>query len=116
MAKLNCWEFKKCGREPGGARVAELGECIAALDDSTEGINGGRNGGRVCWAVSGTLCGGKTQGTFARKIANCLLDCAFFRSVMQDEKKGFELYPCRRPVKALHLDPRSVLPIEKNAP
>jgi len=27
--KLNCWEFKKCGRQPGGPKVAELGVCPA---------------------------------------------------------------------------------------
>ncbi len=100
MAKLNCWEFAKCGREAGGARAAELGVCAAALDAATEGINGGKCGGRVCWAVTGTLCGGKPQGTFARKFANCLLDCAFFKTVMRDEKKALELYPRRQPVNA----------------
>jgi len=24
---LNCWEFKKCGREPGGEKASELGIC-----------------------------------------------------------------------------------------
>lgn len=60
------------------------------------GVNGGKHGGRICWAVTGTLCGGKVQGTFARKIGNCLLDCAFFKSVMQDEKKNLEFYPSKR--------------------
>lgn len=100
MAKLNCWESKQCGREPGGARVDELGVCAAALEETTDGVNGGSKAGRVCWAVTGTLCGGKTQGTFARKFANCLLDCAFFKTVMRDEKKALELYPRRQPVNA----------------
>lgn len=30
LAKLNCWEFKKCGREQGGILSAELGVCHAA--------------------------------------------------------------------------------------
>ncbi len=93
MAKLNCWEFKKCGREPGGAKVAQLGVCAAAAETRTDGVNGGKNGGRICWAVTGTLCGGKVQGTFARKIANCLMDCAFFRATMKEERKNLELYP-----------------------
>jgi hypothetical protein len=74
-------------------KVAELGVCAASIEQRAEGINGGRNGGRVCWAVTGTLCGGKVQGTFARKLANCLLDCAFFKSVLKDEKKNLDLYP-----------------------
>ncbi len=93
MEKVNCWEFKKCGREPGGAKVAELGVCMAAVEVRTDGINGGKNGGRICWAVTGTLCGGKVQGTFARKFANCLLDCNFFKLLMKEERKNLELYP-----------------------
>jgi len=29
--KLYCWEFIKCGREPGGHRAAELGICPVAI-------------------------------------------------------------------------------------
>ena len=58
---LNCWEIKKCERQKGGKKVNELGECIA----SKEGM------GHSCWAVAGTLCGGKTQGTTAQKIGYC---------------------------------------------
>ncbi len=96
MAKTNCWEFKKCGRQPGGAKAHELGVCAASVDTATDGVNGGKHGGRICWAVTGTLCGGKVQGTFARKIGNCLLDCPFFKSVMVEEKKKLDLYPPKR--------------------
>ena len=84
MGKMNCWEYKKCGREPGGAKVAELGECPAAIQVKTDGLHGGVNGGRVCWAIGGTLCGGKVQGTFAAKSANCLA-CEFYREVQKQE-------------------------------
>ena len=30
--RLNCWEVKKCGREPGGKSVATLGVCPAASE------------------------------------------------------------------------------------
>jgi hypothetical protein len=30
MQLLNCWEIKKCGRQRGGKKVNELGECIAS--------------------------------------------------------------------------------------
>jgi hypothetical protein len=33
--KQNCWEYMKCGREPGGEKVAELGICRAAADELT---------------------------------------------------------------------------------
>lgn len=80
----NCWEFKKCGRQPGGDRVAELGLCPASTEAKADGLNGGRNGGRICWALTGTLCGGKVQGTFAQKLANCV-DCDFYRLVHAEQ-------------------------------
>lgn len=85
MEKQNCWEYKKCGREPGGSKVAELGECSAATEKRVDGIHGGMNGGRACWVISGTLCGGKVQGTFAGKLSNCLA-CEFYKTVQNDEK------------------------------
>lgn len=30
--KLNCWEFKKCGREPGGLKARERGACPATVN------------------------------------------------------------------------------------
>ncbi|SPE40555.1 conserved hypothetical protein [Candidatus Sulfopaludibacter sp. SbA3] len=81
---LNCWEFKKCGRQPGGDRVADLGVCLAASHAKAGGLNGGTRGGRICWAVSGTLCGGKAQGTFAQKLPTCLV-CEFYRLVRAEQ-------------------------------
>ncbi len=75
---VNCWEFKKCGREVGGAKAKELGVCPAYPDH-----------GRSCAAKAGTLCGGKIQGSFASKITNCMA-CEFFRSEHY-EKGNFAL-------------------------
>lgn len=68
--KMNCWEFMKCGREPGGASAEEFGVCPASIESRLNNIHihGGKNAGRACWAVSGTLCMGKAQGTFARMV------------------------------------------------
>jgi len=82
--KINCWEFKKCGRELRGKKVDDLGICIAAADFSFDGINSGICGGRICWAVAGTLCGDKTQGTFADKRDSCL-SCDFYKKVQEEE-------------------------------
>ncbi|MGA7878649.1 MAG: hypothetical protein WCA08_23515, partial [Desulfoferrobacter sp.] len=70
--QVNCWEYKQCGRQPGGKNVHELGVCPAATDASFDGINCGMNAGRICWAVAGTCCGGKIQGTFAEKRVSCI--------------------------------------------
>ncbi len=84
MKKQNCWEFKKCGREPGGEKVGELGVCPAATDVSCNGLNSGDNGGRICWAVTGTFCGGEVQGSFAQKQLSCMA-CDFFKKVKEEE-------------------------------
>jgi hypothetical protein len=83
--KMNCWEFKKCGRQPGGAKSKELGVCPATTTAELNGAHGGTNGGRACWVVAGSLCGGKIQGTYARKLANCWR-CEFMNQVKQEEE------------------------------
>lgn len=90
MAKVNCWEVKKCGRHPGGIKVAELGICPAATDASSSGLNNGVNGGRICWAVTGTFCGGKVQGTFAAKRLSCM-SCEFYQAVNKEEGQNFKI-------------------------
>jgi hypothetical protein len=80
MRKLNCWDFKQCGRGPGNEPV-----CPAATDAQADGINGGANGGRVCWAIAGTLCGGRQQGTYAVKLETCLR-CDFCQTVLREEQ------------------------------
>ena len=82
--KLNCWEFMKCNRQPGGEKADENGTCIAAADASYDGINYGINAGRICWAVAGTCCGGEIQGTFAEKRDSCT-SCPFYRLVQEEE-------------------------------
>jgi hypothetical protein len=87
--KRNCWEFKKCGREPGGAKATEFGVCPAATEVRLTGKNSGKNGGRACWAIAGTLCGGKVQGAFAAKVASCLA-CDFYTEVGKEEGVNHE--------------------------
>lgn len=84
MSKTNCWEFKKCGREPNGSKADELGICHSSTEGILDGVHGGKNSGRACWVVGGTFCNGKIQGTFAKKFNNCL-DCDFFKTVKEEE-------------------------------
>ena len=81
---LNCWDYMKCGRELSGIKSNELGVCPAASDTSFNGINSGLCAGRICWAVAGTFCDGKVQGTFAEKRTSCL-DCNFYKKVQIEE-------------------------------
>ena len=39
--KLNCWEVKSCGRQPGGSKVREFGVCPVTVDTSLSGAHGG---------------------------------------------------------------------------
>ena len=53
--EIKCWEYMKCGRDK----------------DATTKCPAYPNFGRVCWAVAGTFCEGKVQGTFAQKYEDC---------------------------------------------
>lgn len=88
MAKINCWEFKKCGRQPGGANVAKEGICPASVERRTNGIHGGRNGGRCCWAILATQCSGGNvkEQTFAAKLNTCT-KCEFYKVTFMEERR-----------------------------
>jgi len=86
--KRNCWEAKKCGREPGGERAHELGVCPVTTETRLDGAHGGTNAGRACWVVAGTLCRGEVQGTFARKFDTCER-CDFYIQVREEEFPSF---------------------------
>ena len=90
MKKLNCWEFKRCGREPGGLKTNQLGICPATTEQRLDGVNSGKHGGRSCWALAGTLSGGKVQGVFASNVQNCL-SCDFYATVQIEEGNEFVL-------------------------
>ena len=65
---MNCWEFKKCGREQGGEKVEDFGVCPAYPDHGT-----------TCARITGTLCDGEVQGTFPTKLGHCM-SCGFYDS------------------------------------
>jgi len=85
LNKINCWEYMKCGREPGGQKACELGICPAAIDASFDGLNLGKNAGRTCWLVAGTFCNEEAQGAFVKKQKSCK-DCTFYRQVHAEEE------------------------------
>jgi hypothetical protein len=86
--KKNCWEFKNCGREPGGSHIKEFGVCPVATEAKLHGAHGGTNAGRACWVVAGTLCRGQVQGTFAKKFESCE-KCDFYVAVREEEFPHF---------------------------
>jgi len=74
----------KCGRD--GANNPNI--CPAVTEKKAHAVNRGKNGGRVCWAVAGTYCAGKVQGTYAEKVLICS-DCDFRKKVQEEERGKF---------------------------
>jgi two-component system NtrC family sensor kinase len=66
--QTKCWDYMQCGRDKDSAL-----KCPAYP-----------NFGRTCWAVAGTFCEGKVQGTFAQKYEDCK-KCEFYRKVKDKE-------------------------------
>jgi len=93
MGKINCWEFKKCGREPGGANVKELGICPATTERRANGIHGGKNGGRCCWAILATACSGGNvkEKSFSEKLKACT-QCEFYKATFMEERRLVSTY------------------------
>ncbi len=89
MAKLNCWEFNRCGRHPGGEHEADAGVCPASVDERLNSVHGGLNAGRTCWVVAGTSCKGGAGGTRAQKLKNCRT-CDFYLKVRDEELSSFK--------------------------
>ncbi|MCI5208356.1 MAG: hypothetical protein D3910_06085 [Candidatus Electrothrix sp. ATG2] len=78
---LNCWEFKECGREPGGKNIFLYGVCTVAVASRFDGIHDGKNGGRCCWIVAYTEnegAGVPCSGGFDE-----CRGCDFYKMVMQ---------------------------------
>ncbi len=82
--KKNCWEFMKCGQECAVDGSSGLSICPALRESALDGMHGGKNAGRACWVVAGTMCGGKTQGVFAEKFGRCVM-CDFYKLVRSEE-------------------------------
>jgi hypothetical protein len=81
-ATVACWEYMKCGCEPGGINVARHGVCPAYP-----------NYGRQCAHVAGTHCNGATQGCFASKLHE------YYRSEHYDRSNvGMECFRMTMPV------------------
>jgi hypothetical protein len=83
MAKLNCWEFAKCGREPKGQNAHKLGVCPAAVFYEADGFCEGSNGGRACMYIAGTFCQENISGTHREDRKNCG-SCDFYRILKQE--------------------------------
>lgn len=90
--KINCWEFKRCGREPGGINSAE-GVCPVALEQRADGVHDGLNGGRCCWVLRDNLCQSTTEkrGKLSKAKNTECLQCDFYHLVRKEEIPYFKV-------------------------
>ncbi len=88
VGKLNCWEYMKCGRQPGGENARRFGVCPAATDTLWDGVHRGEKGGRICWKIPQTHCHQflkeTSPETFAVKYQDCRM-CNFYDHVRFEE-------------------------------
>jgi len=86
LSNINCWEFMKCGREPGGINSESEGVCPTASNALLDKTNNGKNGGRICWYVDGTNCMKKISGEFIDRFEYCQ-KCSFYLLVQKQENR-----------------------------
>ncbi len=80
---LNCWEFKKCGREPNGEKVVLYGVCPVAADKRADGIHNGKNAGRCCWVMPSRSRLKNTFSCCSGGLDECR-ECNFYKMVKKD--------------------------------
>ncbi|MBF0536825.1 MAG: hypothetical protein HQL03_01075 [Nitrospirae bacterium] len=93
--KQNCWEYKLCGRQPGGKNTNKYGICPVTTAEVFDGLHGGTNAGRACWAVAEPfacmamaehLVDPDNKGGIVAKIKGCTT-CDFHQLVINQEKE-----------------------------
>jgi len=74
--KLNCWDFKKCCKKTD-SRGNSNNLCPVKKELIANGLNGGINGGRICWVIMDSHCKKKPQ--------SACFQCEFRYKVMAEE-------------------------------
>ncbi len=84
VKKLNCWEVMKCGKGPEVSKANPLGICPVASTISANGLNGGVNGGRICWVIADIHCENKTMCSCIQGASD-FFKCEFYNRVKKEE-------------------------------
>ena len=82
--KLNCWQFRNCGRGPGGLLVETLGLCPAATTMKFDGTNHGTAAGRYCWKIAK----GTPSESGLRGCTGLCRSCEFYTRVVVEEQES----------------------------
>jgi two-component sensor histidine kinase len=94
--KLNCWDYLHCRY---GSKSKS--PCPAATDSVSNGVNSGKNAGRICWTVPDTKCFNIPMGQFDEKRETCF-SCGFFQLVRKEEGSFFHQFKLAQGVKGTH--------------
>jgi len=87
--RANCWEINGCGQERGVRKG-----CAVPFARELDGVNGGHNGGRVCWAHPGALCR-HGEGEIAAVPERCMSCLVLARVRREEGLAAFVLIPGR---------------------
>lgn len=74
----------RCGREPGGANADSLGVCHVATESAADGLNEGKNGGRICWIIAENCTEDESSCPHKKNPSSCF-GCEFRYKVMLEE-------------------------------
>lgn len=82
--RLNCWQFRNCGREKGGLLVEQFGECPVATAMKFDGINHGSAAGRYCWKIAKEM---PVESGLQGCTGQCR-SCEFYTRVLFEEQEA----------------------------
>jgi len=110
----NCWELQRCGAEM--LTEGDPGYCTVPHAELLDGVNGGVNGGRVCWSVLGARC---CRGDTASPPggAEACLKCGVLAQVrMEEGALWFQLAPQIRDLETVSLASVDGMPAARPGP
>lgn len=87
--KMNCWEYFKCGKDVQSKQEDETKKvCNVSITQNINHVNSGRNAGRICWDITGSLCDTFEKGDMIYKEKKCET-CEFKALVEKEERENY---------------------------
>jgi len=74
----------KCGKEEHGEKLNGSGPCPVSVESSAHGLNGGVNGGRICWVITDILHQCDVSCSHVHHKSSCF-SCEFRYKVTTEE-------------------------------
>ncbi len=84
--RLNCWQFRNCGREKGGLLADLLGVCPVAAAMKHDGVNHGTAAGRYCWRIAKVT---PVESGLQGCTGQCR-SCEFYSRVLFEEQEAVD--------------------------